>query len=117
MVKKNTEETPSEVPEVDEPMSADEWIANLLQDLVLKIPPTESANDFINHFVLQNRVETPQFLAMLDAPTESVIETVKVIIEQSYLAQLQAVDERGQSFLEGLRTAVKSQMTELANSN
>jgi hypothetical protein len=51
---------------------------------------------------------------MLDAPPESLVEMVKAIIEQSYQAQLQAVDERGQRFLEGLRVAVKKQMLELA---
>jgi hypothetical protein len=112
MVKKNTEETPSEVPEVDEPTSAEELVANLLQDLVLDRPPTELANEFVN-FLLQDKPEAPQFLAMLDAPTESVIEMVKSIVEQSYLAQLQAVDERGYKFLDGLKAAVKTQMLTL----
>ncbi len=114
MVKKNTEETQSEVLEVEEPMTADELLIHLLEDLVTDSDPANLATEFVDEFVLRDRLETPQFLAMLDAPTESLLEMVKAIIERSYQAQLQAVDERGYKFLEGLRVAVKKQMLELA---
>jgi hypothetical protein len=114
MVKKNIEQIQSEVSEIDEPMTADELVIHLLEDLVTDSDPANLATEFVEEFVLRDRLETSAFLAMLDAPTESLIETVKAIIEQSYQAQLQAVDERGHRFLEGLREAVKTQMLELA---
>ncbi len=113
MGKKNIEEIQSEVLEVEEPMTADELLIHLLEDLVTDSDPANLATEFVDEFVLRDRPETPQFLAMLDAPPESLVEMVKAIIEQSYQAQLQAVDERGQRFLEGLRIEVKSQMLEL----
>ncbi len=114
MVKKNTEETQTEVLEVEEPMTADELLIHLLEDLVTDSDPANLGTEFVENFVLRERNETPQVLAMLDAPTESLVEMVKAIIERSYQAQLQAVDERGYKFLEGLRLAVKKQMLELA---
>jgi hypothetical protein len=112
MIKKEAESVQTEV---DEPMTADELLSHLLEDLVLDNQPTDLANEFIDEFVLRgDRPETPQILAMLDAPTETLIGMVKTMVERSYLAQLQIIDERGHSFLDGLRSEVKSQMLELA---
>ncbi len=111
MVKKKPEAVE---PEIDEPMTADALIMQLLQDLLLDHEPTDLASEFIDEFVLRERPETPQFLAMLDAPIETLVEMVKAIVEQSYLGQLQVIDERGERFLESLKTAVKKQMLELA---
>jgi hypothetical protein len=36
------------------------------------------------------------------------------MVEQSYLTQLQIIDERGHEFLENLKAAIKSQMLGLA---
>jgi hypothetical protein len=115
MGKKNIEEIQSEVLEVEEPMTADELLIHLLEDLVADSDPADLATEFVENFVLRDRPETPQFLAMLNAPPETLVEMVKTIIEQSYQAQLQAVDERGYRFLEGLRVAVKKQMLKLAD--
>jgi hypothetical protein len=112
MVKKEAE---SVQPEVEDPMTADELLSHLLEDLVLDSPPTDLANEFIDEFVLRgDRPETPQILAMLDAPTDTLVEIVKSMVENSYLRQLQIIDERGHSFLDGLKSAVKTQMLELA---
>ena len=96
------------------PMSADEAFANLLQDIVLNEDPKLFAGDFIEEFVLQERPETSQILAMLEMPTENLIEMVKQIIEQGYQAQNQAVDKHGFNYLEGLKAEVRAQMTEIA---
>jgi hypothetical protein len=111
MVKKKPEAVE---PEIDEPMTADELMMHLLEDLIVDNEPSDLASEFIDEFVLRDRVETPAILAMLDAPTGELVEMVKAMIEQSYLGQLQAVDERGERFLESLKAAVKSQMQELA---
>jgi hypothetical protein len=116
MGKKNIEEIQSEVLEVEEPMTADELVVLLLEDLVTDSDPANLATEFIDEFVLRgDRPETSAILAMLDAPSESVVETIKTIIEQGYQAQLRAVDERGYRFLEGLKVEVKAQMQKLAN--
>jgi hypothetical protein len=112
MVKKEAE---SVQPEVEDPMTGDELLSHLLEDLVLNNEPTDLANEFIDEFVLRgDRPETPQILAMFDAPTETLVGLVKTMVERSYLAQLQIIDERGHSFLDGLKAAVKTQLTELA---
>jgi hypothetical protein len=111
MVKKEAETVQTEV---DEPMTADELLSHLLEDLVLNNEPTDLANEFIDEFVLRERLETPQILAMFDAPTETLVGLVKTMVERSYLAQLQIIDERGHSFLDGLKSEVKNQMLELA---
>jgi hypothetical protein len=115
MGKKNIEEIQSEVLEVEEPMTADELLIHLLEDIVTDSKPDNLATEFVENFVLLDRPETPQFLAMLDAPPETLVEMVKTIIEQGYQAQIQAVDERGYRFLEGLKAEVKAQMLKLAN--
>jgi hypothetical protein len=115
MGKKNTEEIQSEVLEVEEAMTADELVVHLLEDLVTDSDPANLATEFVENFVLRDRPETSAFLAMLDAPPESLAETIKAIIEQGYQAQIQAVDERGYRFLEGLKAEVKAQMQKLAN--
>jgi hypothetical protein len=118
MVKENTEETQTEVLEVEELMTADELLIHLLEDLVTDSDGANLATEFIEEFVLRaERPETAQFLAMLDAPTESLVEMVKAIIERSYQAQLQAVDERGERFLESLKSEVKKQFSNLLNNN
>jgi hypothetical protein len=115
MVKKNTEEIQPAILEIEEPMTADDLIINLLQDLVSDVNPSNLAADFIENFVLgEERPETPQILAMFDLPVETLVEMVKTIIETSYAAQIQAVNERGHEFLEGLKVAVKVRMLELA---
>jgi hypothetical protein len=115
MVKKNTEEIQPEILEVEEPMTPDDLIINLLQDLVSGISPANLATDFIDNFVLgEERPETSQILEMFDLPAETLVEMVKTIIETSYAAQIQAVNERGHEFLEGLKTEVKARMRKLA---
>jgi superfamily II RNA helicase len=112
MVKKKVEAVQ---PEVDEPMTADELLSHLLEDLILDNEPADLASEFVENFVLRERDETPAILAMFDAPTETLLEMVKTIVEQSYLAQLQIIDERGSKFLESLKAGVKAQMIELSN--
>ncbi len=104
----------TELTEEAEPLTPDELIANLLQDLMLDNPPVEIANEFIENFVLIERDETPAILAMIDAPTESVIELLKQVVTTIYNGQLTALDEKGFQFIEGLKKSVKTQLEELA---
>ena len=97
-----------------EPITPDELITNLLQDLILDNSPVEIAREFIGNFVLQERDETPAILAMMDAPTEAILALLKQVVSQGYEAQIQALDTKGASFIEGLKIAVKTQLTELA---
>jgi hypothetical protein len=116
MVEKNTKKIQSAILEVDEAMTADDLLINLLQDLVSDSDPANLATDFIDNFVLgEERPETSQILAMFDMPTETLVEMVNTIIETSYAAQIQAVNERGHEFLEGLKAAVKAKMLKLAD--
>ena len=100
--------------ELDEPMTVDELLANAMQDLLLDNEPDDLASEFIDEFVLRDRPETPQILAMFDLPTESLVEMFRSIIEQSYQTQMEAVSERGHKYLESVKAAVKKQLTELA---
>lgn len=110
-----SEENSNEIPEeIDEPMSANELLANLTQDLVLDNDPNDLAMEFVDEFVLRDRPETPQILAMLEMPTENLVEMMKGLLGQAYETQLQAVDNNGVRYFENLKTAVKKQMLELA---
>ncbi len=99
--------------EIDEPMTTDELLLRLTQDLILDNDPNDLASDFINEFVLPDRPESTQVLGMLDLPTEYLIEMMRGLLEQSYQTQLQAVDNHGIRYFENLKAAVKTQMTEL----
>ena len=101
--------------ELEEPMTTDELLINLTQDLILDNDPNDLASDFIDEFVLRgDRPETSQILAMLDLPTENLVEMMQGLLEQSYQTQLQALDNHGVRYFENLKAAVKTQMTELA---
>jgi len=103
-----------EIEEDETPTTTEEFTANFVQDLVLNSDPSLLASDFIDDFVLKERLETPQILALLEMPTENLCQMVKQLIEQAYQAQNEAVDNHGVDYLEGLKAAVKSQMLELA---
>ena len=109
-----SEEILDEIEEVEEPMSANELLANLLKDLVLNEEPDILATDFVEEFVIPGRPEASQILTVLEMPTENLIETVKGLIAESFQAQNQAVDDHGIQYLDGLKAAVRAQMTELA---
>jgi hypothetical protein len=106
--------TQSEEPIETEPLSADELIRNLMQDLITDSPPDDLANEIVEEFVLNNREETPQILAMLEAPDETLVEMLKGIVGQSYQVQLEAIDERGIRFVSELKSAVVERMQALA---
>jgi hypothetical protein len=112
-----SDENLSEVQEeIDEPpMTPDELLANLMQDLILDNEPNDLAREFVDEFVCcGDRPETPQILAMLEMPTESLIGMMKGFLETSYQRQLQAVDNHGVRYFENLKAAVKAQMLEVA---
>lgn len=100
----------------DEPMSPDELLKNLLEDMILGNSPEMLASDFINEFVLRDREETPQILILLEQPTESIVTMLGGFITEANRMQLQALSERGDAFIDGLKVEVKKQMTEIANS-
>lgn len=97
------------------PITPDELIANLMQDITLDNSPADIADDFLNDFVLQDRPETTQILAMLETPSETLVELLKGIVGQSYQVQIAALNSRGEIFLDNLKAEVTSRMTELAN--
>lgn len=101
--------------EETEPMSTDEMIGHVVQDVILGNPPDQLADEFINEFVLQHRPETGQILSMLETPAETLVEVLKNVCGESYRVQLEALDSRGANFLETLKTEVRAKMTELAN--
>ena len=98
-----------------EPPSAEGLVTNLLQDLIADCEPDDIATEFIDGFVLQDREETSQILAMLETPSEALVEVLKGIVGQGYQVQIAALDERGVEFINGLKFAVKEKMTALAS--
>jgi hypothetical protein len=100
--------------EAEEPTSADEFTAKFLQDLILNEDPDILASDFIDEFVLTGRPEAAQILGLIEMPTENLIGLVKELVVQGYHAQNQAIDNHGVQYLDGLKAAVRAQMTELA---
>lgn len=96
------------------PMTADEMVSHVLQDVVLDNSPDDLADEFINEFVLQDRPETTQILSLLETPSETLVGVLKGICGQSYQAQLDALDLRGVSFLEKLKNEIGEKMTTLA---
>ena len=109
-----SEENLAEGEEVETPINAAEMLARLISDLVLNESPDVLAGEFIDGFVLQEQPETSQILAMFEMPTQNLVELVKAAIEQSYKAQIDAVDNHGIQYLDGLKAAVRAEMTELA---
>lgn len=104
----------SELTEEAEPLTPDELIASLLQDLILDNPPADIATDFIENFVLQERAESPAILAMIDAPTESIIQLLEQVVTANYNGQIEALQVKGAAFIEGLKFEVKTQLENLA---
>ncbi len=105
----------NELTEQAEPLTPDELIMNLLQDLLTDNPPEEIASEFIENFVLIERDESNAVLAMIDTPTETLVEMLKHVVSQGYETQISALNVRGFSFIEGLKLSVSRQLTELAN--
>ena len=101
--------------EESEPLTGDELIANLITDIASGNQPSEIATDFINDFVLRDREETAQILAMLETPSETLVQLLTGICSQSYQVQMQTLENRGVAFLDGLKIEVRLKMTELAN--
>ena len=104
-----------EAEEVETPLNAAEMLGKLISDVVLNEDPEILAGEFVDGFVLQEQPETSQILAMLEMPTQNLVEMVKAALEQSYKAQIDAVDNHGIQYLDGLKAAIRAQMTELAN--
>ena len=100
--------------EESEPITPDELIAHLLQDIAADNPPSELAAEFVDGFVLQSRPETGQILSLLEMPTQSLVELLKGVVGQGYQSSVDALDSRGVKFLENLKTEVKGKMTQLA---
>lgn len=103
------------VTEAAEPITPDELIAHLVQDIVAGSSPDELADEFIDSFILQDRAETGQILSLLEMPSESLVGMLKGVVGQSYQASVAALDSGGVKFLEGLKAEVKKRMTELAS--
>jgi hypothetical protein len=104
----------SELTDEAQPMTPDEMIANLLQDLMLDNPPDELAAEFVEDFVLLERAESPAILAMMDAPSDSIAALLKDVVTANYNGQIQAIDEKGYGFIESLKESVKIRLEDLA---
>jgi hypothetical protein len=100
-----------------EPLTVEELLRNLVQDLIVDAPPADLAEEFIEEFVLKGREEMPQILAMLDAPSEQLVELLKGAVAQSYQAQVEALELRGVAYLDGLRSKLKERLSEMAGDN
>jgi hypothetical protein len=94
----------------DEPLTAEELLRNLMQDLVLGNPPDEFATELIEDFIMKDRPETPQVLAMLDGPTETLLSGLKAVVIHSNQTQIEALDRHGPTFIERLKVEVKRQL-------
>jgi hypothetical protein len=96
------------------PRTLDEFIVVLSQDVILNHNPNELASEFMKDFVQIGRPEAAQVLAMLETPAEGLVVMVKGLLEQSFIAQSQAVDNFGFDYFERLKAAVKKKMTAMA---
>lgn len=97
-----------------EPITPDELIAHLIQDLLADSSPDDLAAEFIDEFVLQERAETAQILSLLDIPSEALADFLKGVVGQSYQQSVEAIDARGVHFLDSLKVAVRDRMTQMA---
>ncbi len=104
----------TELTDEAEPLTPDEQISNVLTDLMLNNPPDDVAVEIIENFLLQDRAETPYIAAMIDAPTSEIILLLKQVVSSVYQGQIAALDDKGATFVEGLKFAVKTRLEELA---
>jgi hypothetical protein len=111
---KNSE--PSDpVEEAAEPLSAEELLRNLLQDLIMDNPTEDLAGEFVEEFILQDRAETPQMVAMMDAPSEALVEGLKAVVVESSQKQLQALEMKGVRFVDQLKADIRKRMEAVAS--
>lgn len=97
-----------------EAISPDELLLNLLQDLAAGNPPDDLAAEFVEEFVVRDRPEAAQILQMFETPSETIVDILKGVIGQSYQIQMEALEQRGKAFIDGLKTAISQEMTNLA---
>ena len=93
-----------------EPLSPDQLLMNLLEDLISSGPPEEVASEFVEEFVLKARPEAVQILAMLDAPSATVVEILKGVLTDAFQTQIRELDSKGEAFLDGVKAEVRAQM-------
>ncbi len=101
----------------EEPLTAEELLGNALRDLITDTEPDELVTEFIQDFVLIERSETPQILALFEMPTETVLQMFETVCQQSYEAQQEAIKNNGTAFIEKLKAELKRQLQELAESS
>jgi hypothetical protein len=102
------------VEEASEPLSAEELLRNLLQDLILDNPTEDLAGEFVEEFILQDRAETPHMVAMMDAPSEALVEALKAVVVESSQKQLQALELKGVRFVDQLKADIRKRMEAVA---
>lgn len=93
-----------------EPLSPDQLLMNLLEDLISDGPPEEVASEFVEEFVLKARPEAVQILAMLDAPSSTVVEILKGVLTEAFHTHIRELDSKGATFLDRVKAEVRSQM-------
>lgn len=112
METENTEiedlETDDEIP------TTDGLFVNALQDLILGNKPDELVTEFINDFVLVERPETPQILALFEMPNETIVQTFEGFCQHSFEVQKEAIRNNGAAFIEKLKFELKHQLEDLA---
>ncbi len=114
---KKDEVTAETIEEIVAPRQVDELLQATLQDLILNNPPDVLVSEFIEDFILIDRAETPEILALFEMPSENLVEVLRGIMTQGYQTQIQALDAHGFQFLENLKAKLKTQMTALAAEN
>ena len=104
-----------EIIEEAEPPTVNELIAHLVQDVMTGNGPDDVASEFVEEFVLPSREETGQILSLLESDSAGIVGLLKNFVGQSYQESLNALDQRGVVFIDGLKKAVKERLTELAS--
>ncbi len=104
-----------EIIEEVEPTTVNEMFAHGVQDIMSGNGPDELAAEFVEDFVLQSREETGQILSLLESDSAGIVGLLKTFVGQGYQESLNALDQRGIVFIDGLKKAVKERLTELAS--
>ncbi|MFT3745075.1 MAG: hypothetical protein QM785_12380 [Pyrinomonadaceae bacterium] len=95
-------------------LTPNELLAYLLEDLIAGRPADDVAWHIIDDFILAEREETPQILAMLEMDSATLAPLLKTIALQVHQEALNAIDGRGVAFIDELKSSVKSHLSEVA---
>lgn len=103
--------------EGDEPVTLEDLILHLVEDLTAGVGAGAIADEFVTEFVQAGRPETDQVLMLLDQPTPILVVALKALVQQTHEAAIMAIDTKGPAFADDLKEAVKVRLKELAAAN